>query len=191
MKRIKYSIIPFLLMFWQLFCQSQSIEIIFETSQNDTATRLGEPKIYILKKQAINADFNYTKLEDMYSCIKDTLNIRNVMPVFEPINGQFNYYQFLATFKGECYMESWDTLVIKDFHDILIIKTDRNNKIIDAFQYTLEWAEMPIQYDLFRSSTNDIILINNLDIKQLKFMRTYDWNDEDGELLENGIIKLN
>ena len=169
------------------FCQSQnqSLKIVFETKSKDIATELNKTKIYILKKKAINADFNYSGLNDMESYIMDTIKTANVMPVFEPINGQFDYYQFIATFKGESYEGG-----IKDFHDILIIKTDKENKIIDAFQYTLEWAESPIQYDLFKSSVNNVILTNDLDIKLLKFRRTYSYDGDDMELSENGVIKL-
>ena len=169
------------------FCQSQnkSLKIVFETKSKDIATELNKAKIYILKKKAINADFNYSGLNDMESYIMDTLKTANVMPIFEPINGQFDYYQFVATFKGESYEGG-----IKDFHDILIIKTDKENKIIDAFQYTLEWAELPFQYDLFKSSVNNVILTNDLDIKLLKFRRTYSYDGDDMELSENGVIKL-
>ena len=169
------------------FCQlkNQSLKVVFETKSKDIATELNKAKIYILKKKAINADFNYSGLNDMESYIMDTLKTANVMPIFEPINGQFDYYQFIATFKGESYEGG-----IKDFHDILIVKTDKENKIIDAFQYTLEWAELPFQYDLFKSSVNNVILTNDLDIKLLKFMRTYSYDGDDMELSENGVIKL-
>lgn len=165
--------------------QSIPIKIVFETNLKDTATKLNETKIYILKKQTENSDFNYSKLDNIDGNRIDTLNPSNLLPVFEPLNGQFNYYQFLATFKGESYDGS-----IKDFHDILIIKTNTEGKIIDAYQYTLESAEPPLQYDVFKSSIQNISLINNMDINQLKFMRTYSWSDENKELKENGVIKL-
>jgi hypothetical protein len=166
-------------------CQTKPINTIFETTQKDTATNLNETKVYILKKQTENSDFNYSKLDDIDVNKMDTLNARNLTPVFEPVNGHFNYYQFLATFKGESYEGG-----AKDFHDILIIKTDNENKIIDAYQYTLEWAEPPLQYDVFKSSIKNISLTNNMDIMQLKFMRTYSWSDDNKEQKESGIIKL-
>ena len=90
---------------------------------------------------------------------------------------------------GEAYNADGQTL-FEDFHDILIIKTDSENKIIDAYQYTLEWAEPPLKYDVFKSSIINIPLTNNMDINLLKFIRTYSWNDDNKELNENGIIKL-
>lgn len=111
------------------------------------------------------------------------------MPIFEPVSGQFKYYQFLSTFVSQAYNPDGPAL-LKDFHDILIIKTDNDNKIIDAYHYTLEWAELPLQYDVFKSSAKDIYLTKNIDINQLKFIRTYSWSDSNNELKENGIIKL-
>jgi hypothetical protein len=170
-------------------CQNKPVKTIFETTQKDTATRLNETKIYILQKETENSDFNYAKLDDIDGNKMDTLNVRNLMPVFAPVSGQYKYYQFLSTFVGEAYYSDGPPL-FRDFHDILIIKTDNENKIIDAYQYTLEWAEPPLQYDVFKSSIKNISLTNNLDINQLKFKRTYSWSDDNRELKETGIIKL-
>lgn len=150
--------------------------------------QLNETQNYILKKVTENSDFNYSKLDDIDGNKIDTLNARNLIPIFEPVNGRFKYYQFLSTFVGEGYNSDGPPL-LQDFHDILIIKTDNENKIIDAYQYTLEWAKPPLQYDVFESSAKNIILTNNLDIAQLKFIRTHKWSD-DIEEKENGILKL-
>ena len=170
-------------------CQTKPIKTVIETTQKDTATKLNETKIYNLKKQTENSDFNYSKLDYIDGHKIDTLNIRNLMPVFEPVNGQFKYYQFISTFVGQAYNADGPPL-FKDFHDILIIKTDNENKIIDAYHYTLEWAEPPLQYDVFKSSAKNIYLTNNMDISQLKFKRTYSWSDDNKEMKESGIIKL-
>lgn len=170
-------------------CQTKPVKTTFETTQKDTATKLNETKIYVLKKVTENSDFNYPKLENIDGHKIDTLNIRNLMPVFEPISGQYKCYQFLSTFVGEAYNADGPPL-FKDFRDILIIKTDNENKIIDAYQYTLEWAEPPLQYDVFKSSAKNITLTNDLDIAELKFIRTYSWSEDNKAMKESGIIKL-
>lgn len=170
-------------------CQTKPVKIVFESIQKDTATSVNETKIYILKKQTENSEFNYSKLDDIDVNKMDTLNIRNLMPVFEPVNGQFKYSQFLSTFVGQAYNDDGPAL-FKDFHDILIIKTDNKNKIIDAYHYTLKWTERPLQYDIFKSSAKNIYLTNSMDINQLKFIRTSSWSDDNKELKEKGIIKL-
>ena len=170
-------------------CLTKPIKTIFETAQIDSATKLNETKIYILKKQTENSDFNYLKLDNIDIHKVDNHNIKNIMPVFEPINGQYKYFQFLSTFVGEAYNGDGPQF-FQDFHDVLIIKTDNENKIIDSYQYTVEWAERPHQYDVFKSSIKNVSLTNNLDIKQLKFIRTYSTSDNNKELNESGIIKL-
>ncbi|MDD4150347.1 MAG: hypothetical protein PHE33_09980 [Bacteroidales bacterium] len=181
------TIIIFLISFTS--CQTKPIKTIFQTVETDTATKLNETKKYILKKQTENSDFNYSKLTDIDGNIQDTLNVKNLMPIFEPVCGQYNYYQFISTYVGQAYNFDEPPL-FKDFHDILIIKTDDKNKIIDAYQYTLEWSESPLQYDVFVSSAKNIILTNDMNIAELKFKRTYSWSDDNKELKESGIIKL-
>ncbi|MDP1726345.1 MAG: hypothetical protein Q8M15_06145 [Bacteroidota bacterium] len=170
-------------------CQNKPVKTISELPQMDTLTIPNETKIYILQKEKENSDFNYSKLDDIDGNNFKTINIENLMPVFEPVNGQYKYYQFLSTFVGEAY-NSGGPRLFKEFHDILIIKTDKENKIIDAYQYTLEWGELPLQYDVFKSSVNNISLTNNMDINKLKFIRTYGWNNDKKELKESGTIKL-
>ena len=58
------------------------------------------------------------------------------------------------------------------------------------YQFTMEWAEMPFQYDVYKSKTENIILADNLDIKSLNLNRTEYWNDRDKLFKESGIIKL-
>jgi|AVFP01.1.fsa_nt_gi hypothetical protein len=169
-------------------CDTQP-KIVWQTDQEDKPTELNEIKVYKLIKQARNADFDYSMLNAIDDNINDTINRRNLMPIFEPIRGDFEYYQFLATYKGESYVAAAPS-VIKDFHDILIVKTDDNKKIIDAYQYTLEWAEVPLQYDVFKSEAVDLNLKDDLEIKELKLTRTYSWNDKNNELNQNGIIKI-
>jgi len=54
-------------------CQTkQPVKTIFTSAQTDTATGLGQTKIYKLKKKTINSDFDYSKLDDIDGSIKDT-----------------------------------------------------------------------------------------------------------------------
>jgi len=73
----------------------------------------------------------------------------------------------------------------------LIIKTDSKNKIIDAYQYTLEWSEPSFQNDVYKSTAKNLTLTDNLQLKALKFNKTYNgWKEKDINLNENGIIRL-
>ncbi|HBX63592.1 MAG TPA: hypothetical protein DEG63_11060, partial [Flavobacteriaceae bacterium] len=43
------------------------------------------------------------------------------------------------------------------------------NKIIDGYQYTKEWAEFPLAYDLYRLTNKKITLNNTINIQDLDF----------------------
>lgn len=166
------TILLFLIALTTICCsQKKSIEITYYSKIQDTATNIDEEQVYILKKKAINADFDTTRLLKIDSIKKSSLTIKNI---FEPINGVYNYYQFLSTHLGRKLVfpgeNLKDSLMIG--HDILIIKTDKENKIIDAFQYTLEWGEYPLQSDLFRSKINGLEIQNQLKLEQFKFAST-------------------
>jgi hypothetical protein len=169
-----------------------------------------QTKIYKLKSIASNADFNYKKLEHFDDILK-------VETAFIPVKkGKYKVYTFIATFKDfglwlpdEKKMS--DSLVkdsvdvngyriltkeeikqmnkLETFHDILIVKTNSKNEIIDAYHYTLEWAEPELSYDLFRSTTKNQKLTNGLSIDKLKFYRTQIGRDKE-PLDERGIIRL-
>lgn len=170
-------------------CGSNNNNIIDIASLKVTTRSQNVPQIYLLKKQLENSDFNYAKLDRRDDIVFDTLNRKNIMTIFEPVSGKYQYYQFISSFVGEAYHSDGPTLYRK-FHDILIIKTDKDKKIMDAYQYTLEWAEPPLQYDMFKSTAKGITLINKLDIAQLKFMRTYGESENNKELKQSAILCL-
>ena len=127
-----------------------------------------------------NADFNYDAL---YSI--DTFSSRR--NVFLPIKGSFNVYTFIAAYKGFSHRDEQE----HDFHDILIIKTDKDNLIKDAFQYTLEWTEMPLSYDLHKSKSSGVVLSNELSVEKLNLQRVQEADNSHKKTKEDGVIKLN
>ena len=183
MRKINALFLLLLLSIGQISCQNKKVKIVYENNSIENPSELKEVKKYILKKKSINSDFDYSKL--------DNIDQRNKTESFEPVDGNFTYYKFIATFVGYAYVAPGDSGENnKTFHDILIIKTNDRNEIVDAYQYTLEWAELPFQYDVFKSKTENLILVDNLDIKLLNLNRTYYWNEKDKQSKENGIIKL-
>ncbi len=166
-----------------VLCQPRSMKTLFPLDDKDTVTGLGRTKVYVLKKEVRNADIDTLLLEDFDRSANKVTTISNL---FEPIRGKFLYFQFIATFKGEVYNETGT--LIKDFHDILIIKTDRNYRILDAYQYTLEWLELPLQYDLFRGSAKGTILRDGFNILALHLRRSCCWSKKEEIDNEGGII---
>jgi hypothetical protein len=90
-----------------------------------------------------NADLNQRAIFSI-----DTTKTRETRRnFFNPTKGKYTVYIFIATFKAK----SFDNTE-KGFHDILVLKTNKKKQILEAFQYTLEWAEMPFSYDLYQAT---------------------------------------
>lgn len=171
-------------------CHSPKLQVVYESNSRDSATALHQQQVYHLKKKAVHADFTYHKLADIDANIGRALTPTTLMPAFAPVNGPYNYYLFQATFQGEAYHADDSEPAVKNFHDILIIKTNDDHRIIDAYHYTMEWAEVPLQHDLFRLSQPGLTLKNGLNIKDLKLARTDYWTEADKFLTQTGILKL-
>ena len=183
MRKIISAIFLFLMTLGQMSCQTKEMKIIYENKSEEVPTELNETQEYILKKKSINSDFDYSKLNN--------IDNYNKAESFEPINGKYTYFQFVSTFKGQAYFAPGDSGDRnKIFHDILIIKTNESDEVVDAYQFTLEWAEKPFQYDVYKSNAEKLILKDNLDINLLHLYRTEYWNDKDKLFKGNGVIKL-
>lgn len=151
-----------------LIGQSQSLQVVYESNRSDLPTLIGDSVlIFHLKKHVINADFNYRKLKkfDKYTKTPEREDY------FEPIPGKYYYYKFISTSTGEVYTgEPTDEPEYGIGQEILIIKTDANKHILDAYSYPLGMAESPLSRSLFKYSAKNVILRANLDIDELKLI---------------------
>jgi hypothetical protein len=96
------------------------------------------------------------------------------------LTGEFEVYKFTAEYVGPTSQGE------RPLHDLLVIKTDRQKKILDAVHYTLDWTDMPT-LDLFRFRGKGVTLRDGLRIEELKLA-----NVQTGSpLAEEGIIVLN
>lgn len=141
-------------------------------------------KHYYLLDSFLYADFNYLNIDRIDSFASQ--HPENVRQVFNPITGRFKVFQFIAEFNGLAYGN-----VIKTFHDILIIKINHERKIIDAFQYTLEWGEMPVSIDLYKLSKGNVTLIDKLELNNLEMLANMGHYQDIEKLKDGGIIHLN
>src|SRR5688572_21901127 len=118
-------------------------------------------KEYNLLDKTISADIKSSLRSEL-----DTtgLGISLIDNVFKPVKGESTVYRFIATYLGLSFTNEQ-----KEFHDILVVKTDSKNKVIIAYQYTLEWAERPSETDLYVSNCKDIYLTDNLPIDKFMF----------------------
>jgi hypothetical protein len=144
-------------------------------------TGLPQTKEYKLTDKTIHADIDhhlYTILSASYRPASLTTR------PFKPIRGKFIVYRFIATYQGESFTHQQ-----KEFHDILIVKTDKRNKIIMAFQYTLEWTDSP-EADLYRSTCKDVYLLDNMRIEKFAFKRSADYDKENTSLGEHALLRF-
>ncbi|MDQ3683365.1 MAG: hypothetical protein M3352_09880 [Bacteroidota bacterium] len=138
-----------------------------------------QTKKYKLIAKTENTDFNYKALKNI-----DNVETREARRnIFNPIKGKFIVYVFIATFIGL----SFDNTE-KEFHDILIVKVNKEQKITDAYQYTLEWTEPPYSYDLYRARVKGVALTNQLSIDILKFRKLKYYKKKKRELNEQGVL---
>lgn len=147
-----------------------------------------DEKTYVLVTNKINGDFNYKLLDDFeqaFSALIKENNSREL--IFNPINGKYHYYKFIATYKAKGFSpDPADVKPEQTFHNILIIKTDDQQKIIDGYHFVLEWGEKPVSYPLFRIKAKGITLQDGLSLKPLNLKRVMDDTDFDSD----GKIKL-
>ena len=139
-------------------------------------------KEYKLLDKTVSADINYSQINVLDTKVRGMALLDQV---FNPIKGEFTVYRFMAIFNGQSF-----TGKTKEFHDILIVKTDSKGKIFDAYQYTLEWAELPAENDLYKSSCKDLYLTNEMSIQNFLFTRPWYYDEEDIIFKESGILKL-
>lgn len=143
------------------------------------ASSVRAQKVYQLVSKTDSGDFNYKALRAI-----DTFS--NPGEAFVPVRGSFTVYTLIATFQGLSHRDDKQ----HDFHDILIIKTTKDSLIKDAFQFTLEWAEEPLSYDLFRSDIPGLLISNGLPIKRLELKRVESYDNADVKKEEEGVINL-
>ncbi|WP_426790723.1 hypothetical protein [Sphingobacterium sp. WOUb80] len=147
-----------------------------------------DEKTYVLVANKINTDFNYKLLDDFensFSALIKENNSREL--VFNPVNGKYHYYKFIATYKARGISPESDSAKPEQtFHNILIIKTDDQQKIVDGYEFVLEWNEKPLSYPLFRMKATDLTLQEGLSLRQLNLQRVTDNTDFDSD----GKIKL-
>ena len=85
-----------------------------------------------------------------------------VLKLFKPTKGKNTIFVFMASFEGIGYEDERDI-----FHDVMILKVDKNNIILDGLHYTLEWAEPPKNCALYRVTKTGATLKKGLAIKDL------------------------
>jgi len=155
-------------------------------SQTQGSSTGQDAKTYVMVANKLNTDFNYKLLDNFEQSFSDLISENNSRElIFNPVNGKYHYYKFIATYKARGISPNNDPAKPEQtFHNILILKTDDQQKIVDGYHFVLEWGEKPLSYPLFKISTTGISLQEGLSIKQLNLKRVLDSADfgDDGKI---------
>jgi hypothetical protein len=126
------------------------------------------PIVYQIKNVYRNADLDEKAIERF----KNNIDLRSerdeIMKLFKPVKGRYKVIVFMASSYGLSFMNKFEL-----FHNVLILKVDKNNEILDGLEYILEWAEPPHTARFVRAMKKGIKLRKGLNIQQLDF-RTFE-----------------
>ena len=124
-------------------------------------------KEYIFLDKYIEADLNYTTINSINGY---DAGLSMLDSVFNVTEGEYFVFRFLNYEKDVFFDEYWFTGFM-DMYNLVILKTDEKNKIIDGYWYCLTNPDMPLKCFLYRVSQKNVKLTHNLDIEKLKFKR--------------------
>lgn len=125
-----------------------------------------ESSNFKLVEKKENSDINYLTIKNINSLVH---GYKSMLKSFQPIKGEFTTYIFIKEFEG---LSKFDGN--QKYHDLIILKTNAENIILDGFYYRLEWVEVPSQSMIFRIFAENILLKNNLKVSDLHFKNEYE-----------------
>jgi len=126
-------------------------------------TQEKKPFIYQIKAVYNNADLDAKAIENYKKRYPEWSDTGEVLKLFKPVKGKYKVIFFVAADYGISHSDEKEHI----FHQLLILKVDKNNEIIDGLQYVLEWAEPPFAYRLCRIANSGIKLQKELQVSQL------------------------
>ena len=129
------------------------------------SSELSKTPIYKVIKTIPNARINTEQL-DLYAKRPGHWGAKKeILKLFSASPGSNNVVFLKATYLGIGLSEEYEQI-----NDIMIIELNQDNLILNALQYTEEWAELPLAVDLFKSTAKGLSLKPNLDVNLMKFV---------------------
>lgn len=130
-----------------------------ENRSQDTAT---QKKVYILENRYPFSDFNYQLIRKIDSIpVPYPKNGKYIISDLPRVRGSFTIYRFVAEFRGASAERGTTTL-----HDMLLLKIDGSGKIRDAYQYTMEWSDVP-SIDLYKMTATPVKAAPGMSVRML------------------------
>ncbi|MBI9101646.1 MAG: hypothetical protein JEY99_04485 [Spirochaetales bacterium] len=139
------------------------------------------PRIYQILEIIFDADFDTSFMENIDAqAVPYPEDGIFAVGDFPHTEGTSIVYKFICTYWGNS-ATSDDK---KIFHDLLAIKTDSDNNIEEAYQYTLEWTNSP-SLDLYHSEGVNLKLDKNLNIRDLNLINRFGYYLNEDAMLDN------
>ena len=153
-------ILVIIIAFWAMFLYSQGYV---------------EPEYNLLDKFE-NADLNYLAIDSINLIDK---GISMLETVFKVVPGNYTVYRFMTSDRGIIFDE-----YVSDMNNLIILKVDSSNHIIDGYQYFLQNPEMPSSCKLYKL-TKKLKIKSKIKINEFKFKKIIDINDEVFEICKD------
>jgi len=126
-------------------------------------------KDYVFLDKYNNADLKYITYDSIYnSRINSCHGLPLLDNVFNIVDGKYMVYRFLNHYKDTFFFGG--EAVLYDFWFLIILKTDKKDRIIDGYWSFLTDPEQP-SCTLYRLSSQNVKLTHNLNIEKLQFKR--------------------
>lgn len=127
------------------------------------AQKVNKPNFYLLDKTEYS-DFNVEKIKMINSEPKGRVMLDSV---FNVVKGNYRVYRFSTYDSGVLFDESG----IRQLNEIIILKVNKKNKIVDGYKYFLQNPVMPSTCNLYRITrkirARPIIKIQNFKFKKV------------------------
>lgn len=124
---------------------------------------------FYLVKKVENADINYLTVKNE-NFLEGGLAAR--WRDWQPVKGQFRVYLFIREFEGGWFDPEIDTTLT--LHDVIVLKTDKYDTILDGFFFRMEWSEVPSQSFTFRSFATGKVLTDKFPVDSLELLNEYE-----------------
>ncbi len=123
-------------------------------------------KIYQLTEIQKNSDFDEDFIKNIDShAVPYPKDGNFMMGTLKTKKGIYTIYRFVHAYISSYHEEPQNKVI---FHDFVMIKADARGKILDAYQYTMEWQDSP-SARLLRLGNPWVFLKQGLKLNDLKF----------------------
>ena len=110
---------------------------------------------YYLYSVTQRSDINYSMISKLDSFPVGKVKLKNE---FYPVSGNYTVARFLSFSYGQGLESNFET------NNVLILKIDEKQQVVDGYLYCLQWAEAPVSKELFRIKNKGIKIKNKLPI---------------------------